>query len=170
MSDGPPPTAFDPSAILAALEEERVRCVVIGGLARVLQGSDETTSGLDITPALSPSNLERLVAALGRLDASPASGAPLERALADSKRQTPVRLVSPVGEIKVVVRPAGTRGYEDLRRKASHLHIGQGLRPQVAGPGDLVRMLEALDRPDQVRSLEAMRRVVDLDRSRGRGR
>jgi hypothetical protein len=177
VSDGPPatvpggpPPAFDPYAILGALEEAQVWCVLIGGLARVVQGSDETTAGLDITPASQSRNLERVVAALERLDASPASGARLERAIADPERETPLRLVSPAGEIQVVHRPAGTRGYEDLRRKASYLHIGKGLRPQVAGPGDLVRMMEALDRPEQVRSLEAMRRVVDLDRSRGRGR
>jgi hypothetical protein len=169
VSDSPPP-AFDPHAILGALEEAQVWCVVIGGLARVLQGSDEVTRGVDISPALSPRNLERLVVVLERLDASPASGARLERALADPERQTPLRLVSPVGEMNVVLQPAGTRGYEDLRRKASYLHIGKGLRPQVAGPGDLVRMMEALDRPGREPSLEAMRRVVDLERARGRGR
>ena len=73
--------AFDPYAILHALESTRVAFVLIGALARVLHGSDEATAGVD--------------------------------------------------------------------------------------PGDLVRMLEALGRPDQVPHLEAMRRVVELDRGIG---
>lgn len=170
MSEGPPRAALDPYEILAALEGAQVWFVAIGGLARVLQGSDEVTRGVDVTPAPAPRNLDRLVVALESLGAAPASGARLKRALADPERQAPLRLVSPAGEIKVVMQPAGTRGYEDLRRKASYLHIGKGLRPQVAGAGDLVRMMEALDRPGQLRSLEAMRRVVDLERARGRGR
>ncbi len=52
-----------------------------------------------------------------------------------------------------MTQPAGTRGYDDLRFKGSWLHIGDGLRPHVASPGDLVRMLEALGRPEQARSL-----------------
>ena len=36
-------TKFDPYAILQALERQRVIYVVVGGLGRVLQGSDELT-------------------------------------------------------------------------------------------------------------------------------
>ena len=55
-------------------------------------------------------------------------------------------LASDVGEIKIVLEPAGTRGYEDLRRRAGHEPSVEGLRPAVADPGDLVRMLESLGR------------------------
>jgi hypothetical protein len=37
----------------------------------------------------------------------------------------------------------------------------------VADPGDLVRMIEALDRSEDAPTLEAMRRVVELDRGMG---
>ena len=69
--------------------------------------------------------------------------------------------------IQTVAEPQGTSGYGDLRRKAERVHLGQGLRPRVGAPGDLVRMLEALGRPEQVKQLEAMRRVVELDRGLG---
>jgi len=39
---------FDPYALLEALERHRVGYVVIGGFARVVQGSGELTRGLDI--------------------------------------------------------------------------------------------------------------------------
>ena len=41
--------------------------VVIGGLARVIEGADEITKGVDITPSTRPENLRRLEDALGEL-------------------------------------------------------------------------------------------------------
>lgn len=161
-----PPGAFDPYAILHALEEERVWHIVVGGLARVLHGSDEVTDSVDVAPNLRVENLKRLGRALLTLDAAPRDRASLNAA-ADPERVPLLAYDSPAGAIKVVGRPAGTRGYDDLRWKASWLHVGEGLRLHVAAPGDLVRMQEALDLPGRSRSLEAMRRVVELDRGRG---
>jgi hypothetical protein len=163
----PPPASFDPYRVLAALDEARVWCILIGGIARVLQGSDEVTRGVDLTPSPKPEGIERLAGALVRLDAAPRNGATLADAAADPEGVPLLAYDTAAGEVKVVVRPAGTRGYEDLRWKAQHLHVGDGLRPHVAAPGDLVRMLEALERPAKERSLEAMRRVVELDRGMG---
>lgn len=158
---------FDPYRILRELEEARVWYILVGGLARVLQGSDEVTRGVDVTPSTRDGNLERLAGALVRLDAAPVNGARLARSAAEPQRDPVVAFDSPSGEIKVVSEPAGTRGYDDLRYTANWLHIGEGLRPQIASPGDLVRMLEALERPGRERNLKAMRRVVELDRGRG---
>ena len=75
-----------------------------------------------------------------------------------------IELTSDAGEIKIVPEPAGTRGYEDLRFRANHEALGHGLRPAVASPGDLVRMIEALDRTPDPLVLETMRRVLEFDR------
>ena len=59
---------FDPYAILAALEAERIGYVVIGAFARVVHGSGETTDGIDIAPSLRGDDLRRLgrvIAGLG---------------------------------------------------------------------------------------------------------
>ena len=45
------PQRFDPYAILTALERRRVTYVLIGGFARVIQGTEELTLGLDFTPS-----------------------------------------------------------------------------------------------------------------------
>lgn len=158
---GDPP--FDPYAILHELERQRVAYVLIGALARVIQGADEVTHGLDLTPSPRPQNLERLERALEGLNARRIDGAPLSLADTGSAPE-PIRLQSGSGEIKLVLEPVGTRGYEDLRRRARREHLGQGLRPQVAGAGDLVRMLEALGREHDTLRIDAMRRVVELDR------
>jgi hypothetical protein len=162
MPRGRQSSVFNPYAIFHALDRERVTYVLIGGLARVLEGSDETTRGVDLTPSMRPENLHRLATALESLDARPVGGGarPIE-----ALDQTPVlELETDHGELKLVHEPEGTRGYDDLRRAARMEPIGEGLRIQVASPGDLVRMLSALGRePDELK-IETMRRVVELDR------
>jgi hypothetical protein len=155
---------FDPYAILQELQGVRTGFVVIGGLARVIHGSDETTRGLDLAPSLNKESLRRLGAALDNLHARRVDGQPLDVSDLDPKREPVTELKSDAGEIKLVLEPAGTRGYEDLRIRANREPLGQGVRPAVASPGDLVRMMEALNRQPDPLVLETMRRVLELDR------
>lgn len=69
--------------------------------------------------------------------------------------------------MNVVPFPEGTRGYEDLRRAAVREPIGCGLRPSVASPGDLARMLGALGREEDLPKLTMMRRLIQLERVAG---
>src|SRR5262245_9721248 len=101
MSSG----GFDPYAILHALEEKRVVYVLVGGLARVLQGSDARTHGLDLTPSSRSENLDRLQAALEQLNARRVDGGPLELARLDPEHDPVVQLSSDAGEIKLVPEP-----------------------------------------------------------------
>jgi hypothetical protein len=158
------PARFDPYAILHALEDKRVVYVLVGGLARVLQGSDEVTHGLDLTPSTRKENLDRLQAALEQLNARRLDGRPLELGALDPEHNPVVELASDAGEIRLVPEPAGTRGYDDLRHRATREPIGEGLRPAVADPGDLVRMLESLGRPHDRIVTETMHRAIELDR------
>ena len=66
-----------------------------------------------------------------------------------------------------MLEPAGTRGYDDLRRRGTREPIGEGLRPLVADPGDLVRMLEAHGREQDRVVIETMQRAIELDRGLG---
>lgn len=157
------PARFDPYAILRELQEARVYFVVIGALARVIQGSDELTRGLDLTPSLSERNLEKLQQALDNLNARRSDGKPLDVRELDAEREPVIALESDAGEIKIVPQPTGTRGHDDLRHRARKESLGEGLRPDIAGAGDLVRMLEAQGVADPI-TLETMRRVVELDR------
>ena len=158
--------AFDPYAILRELESERVGYVMVGALARVIQGSDEVTDGIDLTPSPSQRNLDRLQTALDRLNARRVDGEPLHLTEDTLRRNPTLELRSAAGEIKIVLEPAGTRGYDDLRRRADHQPIGEGLRPAVADSGDLVRMLEALGRDADRLTIETMQRAIELDRGR----
>jgi len=160
------PARFDPYAILRELQQARVYFVVIGALARVIQGSDELTRGLDLTPSLSERNLEKLQHALENLNVRRTDGKPLDVRELDPERDPVIVLESDAGEIKIVPRPTGTRGQDDLRHRARRESLGEGLRPEVASAGDLVRMLEAHGAADPI-TMETMRRVVELDRGLG---
>jgi hypothetical protein len=79
-----------------------------------------------------------------------------------------VELDTRAGELKLVLEPAGTRGYDDLRRRAEREPLGQGLRPQIASTDDLARMLGALQRDQDVERLLRLRRLMTLDRQLSR--
>jgi hypothetical protein len=150
---------FDPRAVLRVLDRHRVAFVVIGGLARVIEGTDEITRGVDITPSTKPENFRRLAEALDELGVGEAELDPEE----------PTAVMTPHGELRVVPVPAGTRGYDDLRRAAVREPLGQGLRPAVASKGDLARMLSALGRDEDVEKLRQLRRLVELEHEIGLG-
>jgi hypothetical protein len=162
------PDVFDPIAILRALDQRRVAYIVIGALGRVIQGSDEVTDGLDIVPSTREENVRKLGLALDDLNARPVDGKPLvlEQKLPD---EPVLKLETDAGELKVVAEPAGTRGYDDLRRDASREPLGSGLRPSVASLGDAARMLAALGRDEDLDRLRMLRRVIELERQLGLG-
>ncbi len=128
------------------------------------KGRDELTRSLDLTPSMRPQNLDKLQQALESLNARRVDGRPLGLDRLDPEREPVITLTSDAGDIKIVPQPAGTRGYEDLRHRANREPLGHGVRPAVASPGDLVRMLEALDRKPDPLVLETMRRVLELER------
>ncbi len=160
---------FDPRGLLSALHRNYVNYVLIGGLARVIRGTDEITSGVDVCPSLRPDNLERLGKALEELEARRTDRRRLTLDEETLASEPVIRLRTSMGELKLVAEPAGTRrGFEDLRRGATREHIGEGLRPQVASVADLARMSAALAHElGQERGREAEQlRALEIERSR----
>jgi hypothetical protein len=167
---------IDPVEALRVLERHGVRYVVIGALAAAASGAPVVTRDLEITPARDRANLERLAAALGELDArlrTPADpngvAFPVDaEMLAGAEVWT---LTTSAGELDLVFEPAGTRGYDDLRRDASRLEIGEGVRVPVAALADVVRSKEASGRAKDHAQLPLLRqtleRVRECERQRG---
>jgi len=157
---------FDPYELLGALQARNVSLVVIGAFARVVHGTRELTDGIDITPSMREDNLVGLEQALEDLDARRADGKTLDL----SNLVGPVvELETRAGELKLVPEPAGTRGWDDLRRRARSEPLGRGLRPRIASPDDLARMLGALDRDQDIERLLRLRRLMGLEHRLGRG-
>jgi hypothetical protein len=159
-------SAFDPYAILEALEAERIAHVVVGAFARVVHGSGETTRGIDVAPSLRDDNLRRLARALDQLRGPRARSVSPEQLAAGGR--TEIRTAA--GELGVVPTPWGTRGYDGLRIRSNRENLGQGLRPPIVSLADCVRMLEASSRSLDHERLQRLRRMMELERQLARGR
>lgn len=162
LADDGASAALDPYELLGALQAHNVSFVVIGAFARVTHGTRELTDGIDITPSMRDQNLTRLERALEDLDA------PVERRQGGIRGSEVTELETRAGQLKLVPEPAGTRGYDDLRRRAQREPLGRGLRPQIASADDLARMLGALNRSEDIERLRRLRRLMHLERQLGR--
>ena len=157
--------AFDPWAIIAVLERHRVNYVLIGTLAGVLHGTDEIADGVEVCPQMKTENVDRLCAALAELAEDATSLVP------DAIRASPTTSVATsVGRIDIVPEPPGSAGWDDLRRASTREPLGRGVRCTVASVDDLGRVMTSEGRPDDRERLALLRRLSELDRSRGLSR
>jgi hypothetical protein len=159
---------FDPYALLEPLQAEKVAYVVVGGFARVVHGSGETTRAIDIVPSSSEGNLRRLGRAADALGAVRHDGS--EPGVDQLAADEPLRLQTRAGTLILVPTPWGTRGYDDIRIRATRENLGRGLRPQIASLLDLARMLEASTREQDRDRLLRLRRLMELERQLTRRR
>jgi hypothetical protein len=124
-----PAEVFDPRGLLAALDRNYVGYVLIGGLARVIRGTDELTSGVDICPGLRFENVDRLARALEELEARRADRRRLVVDEDTLAQEAVLELRTNRGGLKVVAEPAGTRRATRIcgrRRRGSILVRGCG--------------------------------------------
>jgi hypothetical protein len=163
---------FDPEAIFEVLDKHGVRYIVIGAIAAIAQGYPLNTGDLDVTPASDPDNLERLAAALVELEARlrvAREPAGIEFAIEPEylRRAESWTLTTMFGNFDLCFVPAGTRGFDDLRRNAVAVRI-RDIDVQVAGLLDVIRMKEAAGRPKDLAQLPALRQTVEVARDRER--
>lgn len=164
---------LDPVSLLEVLTRHRVRFVVVGAVAAISQGYPLPTEDLDITPARDAQNLQRLAKALEELGARlRVSGEPdgVEfpidaETLAQNEMWT---LTTAHGDLDLMFVPAGTRGFEDLRRDATTVELGdeRPVRVPVASLADVIRSKEAANRPKDRAQLPALRQTLELIRQR----
>lgn len=145
-----PAAPFDPVGVLRALTAARLRFVLVGRLAGNLRAS-----------ALVPSECEVVVCVAGGADSARAlrtalrnvdavrwdAGAPHSLAITPTFRSHPDTerwLIASLGANLVAVESLrGTRGYEDLSRRATAEVIADGLTVDVASLVDLLRIADA---------------------------
>jgi hypothetical protein len=159
------PRPFFPEAILRVLQSREVHYVLVGGLAASLHGSPHVTTDVDIAPSRDRSNLERLARALEEMDArvraeGEPEGLPFDRSAAMLARVSILNLTTRYGDLDVTFEPAGTRGYDDLRRHAVEITI-RGTRVPVASLADVIRSKEAAGREKDRLTLPALRRLLE---------
>jgi hypothetical protein len=157
---------FDPLGALRTLLAYKVDFVLIGGLAARLHGSPTVTDDLDICHERSPANLVRLARTLAEMDATLRLADPDEklhvsiddRLLAVTDNLT---LSTEFGSFDLLARPAGTDGYDDLRRGAVTVKLERAMSIAVASIDDLIRMKRAAGRPKDLIEIEILAAVQD---------
>jgi len=155
VTDPTDPGDFDASTILATLNRHGVHYVVIGALAAQLHGAPiPRTRDIDITPATTDDNLQRLSAALHELGArirtvDVPEGLPFDHDGVSLSRARIWNLTTPVGQLDISFVPSGTEGYDDLARHALVIESYGQLVP-VADLDDVIRSKEAAGRPKDI--------------------
>ena len=165
MSDISP---FDPERLIRALHRHKVRFVLIGALAARLHGFPRLTADADITPAVDRPNLDRLAAALKELNArvyteSVPEGLPFDTSSKMLERSRMWNLITDAGRLDIAFAPAGTDGYEDLKKNAEEFEAF-GIRFFAASLDDIIRSKTAAGRDkddDDIALLRALKRRLD---------
>lgn len=162
MVEGRP---FDPGAILRVLAQHKVQYVLIGGLAASLHGSPYATTDVDITPSPERTNLARLASALYALESAirvegVPEGLPFDCSAATLARASILNLTTCHGNLDLAFTPAGTRGFEDLKRDAVEIAI-HDTPVVVATLADVIRSKEAADRAKDRLVLPTLRRLLE---------
>jgi hypothetical protein len=151
-------------AILACLEKQGVRYVLIGGLAAILHGSPQVTFDADICPARDLDNLERLAAALRDMSArirtpDVQDGLAFQCDAVFLNGVELLNLVTAFGDLDLSFVPSGTRGYGDLSENAIFMQV-KGYRVAVASLEDIIRSKQAANRPKDQAGLPILRQLL----------
>lgn len=149
--------AFDPRRIFAALEAHGVDYVVVGGIAVQAYGHVRMTNDIDLIPAPTRENLDRLAAALTALHARVLNpGA--EHLKIDASmlpRATLWQLSTSHGDIDVLHDAPGSAPYAELRARSLLIALGRA-QIHIAGRDDLLRMKRASGRPIDIADIAAL--------------
>jgi hypothetical protein len=137
---------------VSVLDRHHVRYVVIGAFAAIAQQAPiPATRDIDVTPEVSPANLDRLSAALKELGArirtdTVPEGLPFDHDGISLAAAQAWNLICRYGEFDISFFPAGfERGYEDLQKGAHRVLVGSTV-VVIADLADVIRSKEAAGR------------------------
>lgn len=157
-------TEFDPVSMLRILRSHDVAFVVIGGVAARLRGAPLLTQDVDITPARTAINMERLAAALEEMEARLRSASepegvkfPFDADLLTNKQLW--TLTTKCGDLDLVLEPAGFKGFKELADGASPLRVATqpDLYVEVAALSDVIVSKETAGREKDLAALPLLR-------------
>jgi hypothetical protein len=174
VTTAPTSTKTDFEQIFDALGQAKVRYVVVGGVAVVLQGHPRLTADLDLVVSLEPANALRAMKALESLDYRPRAPVKADDFADPAIRQ---QWISEKGlavfslwstrfqatEVDVFV--AEPLPFEELWNRASKIEMG-GTSIAVASIEDLISMKARVGRPKDLQDIDELRKLSAL-RTRG---
>ena len=165
---------LDTERVLRALDGAGVRYILIGGVACVMHGAEQTTYDTDVLPSLDAENLDRLLVALESLGAAVfVDPKRMEMEAGDLWETESLRrggaglhdaeawhFTTKAGLVDIVMSAAGVGGFDAHDPNAHELDVF-GVRVRVAGLDDLVRSKEHLARDKDLSILGQLRALRD---------
>ncbi len=154
--------------VLAALEAERVRYLVVGGVAVVLHGHLRTTADLDLVVELVPDNARRAITALARLGFRPRAPVPAEQfadaaarqAWIDEKGLTVFSLWSDrLAGLEVDLFVKEPFPFGEVYARAVRVPLDT-IQATVVSLEDLIALKRAAGRPIDLADVEALRAIA----------
>ncbi len=163
-------TSFDPEKILRVLADHEVQFILIGALAARMYGFPRLTADADITPAQDKENLNRLAAALQDLNAkvfteSVPKGLEFGCSADNLKQSSMWNLITSAGRLDIAFTPAGTSGYEDLRKNAVRFEVF-GIELLAANLEDIIRTKKAADRPQDRQDIIVLNEILNRNQDK----
>ena len=162
-----PAPDVDAGRIVEVLQRHDVKFVVIGGFAVELWDvAVQPTLDIDITPESSSANMKKLASALNELDSEIRFGSETVAVPGGFTHENLIgvmvlNLLTSAGPLDISMEPAGTKGYNDLKRGQVDIDYGSVSVP-TASLADVARSKEAAGRPKDLRTLPAI--LAHLDR------
>lgn len=149
------------AAVCQVLHEHEVAFVIIGGVAARLHDTGHATVDVDVCPARTEDNLERLADALRSLSArlrveGEPDGVPFDPHPTQLRQLTTVTLLTTHGPVDLCFEPAGfTAGYDALR-PGQVVVVVSDVDVPVASLSDVVISKRAAGRPKDIVALPAL--------------
>lgn len=163
MTGSIPGQPLELAPILAALEEQVVDVVVVGGIAGMAHGSVYPSFDLDVAYARDESNLERLARALRKLEVT-LTNAPVDLPFqigAETLRNgANFTFDTKHGRFDMLGHIAGIKSYEELKARSVRATL-EGHEVRVASIDDMIAMKKASNRAKDRTMLEEYIVIAD---------
>lgn len=159
--------------IVRRLAEERVRYLIVGGLAAVAHGVLRFTSDMDLVLDMTEANLRRAVRVFSSLGYRPRAPVPLEQfcdrdtrlSWGEDKSLTVFSLWSeqhPMTEVDLFVE-SPFADFNGVYERALRLEIAPGVEAMFVGRGDLIHLKRQAGRPLDLSDIEKLQIVEEGD-------
>jgi predicted nucleotidyltransferase len=153
----------DFKALLRALAEGGVECILIGGVAAAVHGSTRLTLDVDVVYRRSPENIERLVLALTPyrpyLRGAP-SGLPFRWQATTIERGLNFTLTTDVGDLDLFGEIAGGGAYEELLPYSVTIQVF-GMECRCLRLERLIHVKRAAGRPKDLESVAELEAILE---------
>jgi hypothetical protein len=130
---------FRPELIFAALADNAVDYVAVGGIALIAHGVVRATLDVDLIPDLEPSNVARLLRALQALHAQPHGEPDTAITIELLGRDANMRFETDAGQLDLLCANPYRRLYPDLHSRSLSAEV-DGVAIRVVSRNDLIRL------------------------------